>query len=115
MNNKERIKDIEEILELAKEDLIEENKNVTAILDYDDLISLQYLLGLYNQTKKELNNLKEIEQSHQEENGKLRVENLELKEKNKEAREYMYDLLNADTPNVGTNDINNLLSILEEK
>ncbi len=36
------------------------------------------------------------------------------KEKNNEAREYMYDLLNADIPNVGTTDINNLLSILEE-
>lgn len=36
------------------------------------------------------------------------------KEKNKEAREYIYDLLNADIPNIGTTDINNLLSILEE-
>ena len=32
------------------------------------------LIMLYKQTKKELNNLKEIEKSHKEENGKLRVE-----------------------------------------
>ena len=32
------------------------------------------LIMLYKQTKKELNNLKEIEKSHQEENGELRVE-----------------------------------------
>ncbi len=32
------------------------------------------LIMLYKQTKKELNNLKEIEKSHQEENGKLGVE-----------------------------------------
>ena len=32
------------------------------------------LIMLYKQTKKELNSLKEIEKSHQEENGKLRVE-----------------------------------------
>lgn len=31
------------------------------------------LIMLYKQTKKEINNLKEIEQLHQEENGKLRV------------------------------------------
>lgn len=35
------------------------------------------------------------------------------KEKNKEVKNYMYDLLNTDIPNVGTDDINNLLSILE--
>ena len=32
------------------------------------------LLDLYNQTQKQLNNLKEIEKTHKEENGKLRVE-----------------------------------------
>lgn len=32
------------------------------------------LIMLYKQTKKELNNIKEIEKSHKEENGKLRVE-----------------------------------------
>lgn len=38
------------------------------------------LIMLYKQTKKELNNLKEIEKSHQEENGKLRKEIKELEE-----------------------------------
>ena len=40
------------------------------------------LIMLYKQTKKELNNLKEIEKSHKEENGKLRVELEQEKEKN---------------------------------
>ena len=42
------------------------------------------LIMLYKQTKKELNNLKEIEKSHKEENGKLRVELEQEKEKNNE-------------------------------
>lgn len=79
---------------------------------------LEYLNNPRNlnitETRREMVKLKEIEKSHKEENGKLRVELEKEKEKNNEAREYMYDLLNADIPNVGTTDINNLLSILEE-
>lgn len=45
------------------------------------------LIMLYKQTKKELNNLKEIEKSHQQENGKLRVELEQEKEKNKDLEE----------------------------
>ena len=38
----------------------------------------------------------------------------ELRNNNKEAINYMYDLLNTDIINIGTSDINNLLSILEK-
>lgn len=41
--------------------------------------AVSIVLNLIENQQKELNNLKEIEQSHQEENGKLRVE-LEQKE-----------------------------------
>lgn len=42
----------------------------------------QIILNLIENQQKELNNLKEIEKSHQEENGKLRVELEQEKEKN---------------------------------
>lgn len=44
----------------------------------------ELLLNLIENQQKELNNIKEIEISHQEENGKLRVELEQEKEKNKE-------------------------------
>ena len=46
--------------------------------------AIEFILNKYDVTQKELNNLKEIEKSHQEENGKLRVELEQEKEKNKE-------------------------------
>lgn len=45
--------------------------------------ALQVVLNLLENQQKELNNLKEIEQSHQEENGKLRIELEQEKEKHK--------------------------------
>ena len=45
---------------------------------------IKIILNLIEKQQKELNNLKEIEKSHQEENGKLRVELEQEKEKNKE-------------------------------
>jgi len=44
--------------------------------------AIEFILNKYDVTQKELNNLKEIEQSHQEENGKLRVELEQEKERN---------------------------------
>lgn len=54
----EDIKDIIEILELAKEDIENNNENITATLDLQDLKSLKNLLDLY-QKEKEKNLLKE--------------------------------------------------------
>jgi len=52
---------------------------------YVDVREAVYIiLNLIENQQKELNNLKEIEKSHQEENGKLRVELEQEKEKNKE-------------------------------
>ena len=47
------------------------------------IYALQLALNLIENQQQELNNLKEIEKSHQEENGKLRVELEQEKEKNK--------------------------------
>ncbi len=56
---------------LLDEEEIEENDNVNK--------SIQLIIDLIENQQKELNSLKEIEQLHKEENGKLRVE-LEQKE-----------------------------------
>lgn len=51
--------------------------------DYDAYCRF-FDMGAMEELIKELNNLKEIEKSHKEENGKLRVELEQEKEKNKE-------------------------------
>ena len=42
----EDIKNIEEIIELSKEEIAAKNENITAILDITDLISLKHILFL---------------------------------------------------------------------
>lgn len=59
----EEIKDIIEILELAKEEIENNNENITATLDLQDLKSLKNLLDLY-QKEKEKN--KELEKDNAE-------------------------------------------------
>lgn len=57
--SEEEIKDIIEILELAKEEIENNDENVTATLDLQDLKSLKKLYDLYNKEKeknKELEN-----------------------------------------------------------
>ncbi len=63
-------------------------KNRNKLLEADKIIKVQKtILNLIEKLEKELNSLKEIEQQHQEENGKLRVELEQEKEKNKELEE----------------------------
>lgn len=77
------------------------------------------LLNLIEKQQKEIEHwkagMKIVERDKNNHIERLEKELNSLKEKNKEAIDYMYDLLNTDIPNVGTADINNLLSILEEK
>lgn len=58
--------------------------------DYDAYCRF-FDMGAMEELIKELNNLKEIEKSHKEENGKLRVELDQEKEKNKKIEEYITD------------------------
>ena len=74
------------------------------------MINVKIVLNLIEKQQKELNNIKEIEKSHQEENGKLRVEfekvyedNLTLakeleqeKEKNKELETHLKQYLDGE-------------------
>lgn len=52
MSEEEKIKDIIEILELSKEEIENNNENITATLDLQDLKSLKNLLDLYNKEKE---------------------------------------------------------------
>ncbi len=54
----EDIKNIEEIIELSKEEIAAKNENITAILDITDLISLKHILSDYKRVLKENEELK---------------------------------------------------------
>lgn len=49
----EDIKNIEEIIELSKKEIDAKNENITAILDIEDLISLEHILSDYKRVLKE--------------------------------------------------------------
>ena len=59
MNEDKTIKNIIEILELAKEEIKTNNKNITATLDLEDLKSLKCLYDLYRQEKERADELKQ--------------------------------------------------------
>mgnify|MGYP003282107967 FL=1 len=52
-NSEEDIKNIEEIIELSKEEIDAKDENITAILDIEDLISLEHILSAYKRALKE--------------------------------------------------------------
>ena len=54
----EDIKNIEEIIELSKEEIDAKDENITAILDIEDLIGLEHILSDYKRVLKENEELK---------------------------------------------------------
>ena len=60
MTNEQRkaIDNLSEILKLSKEELQKENENITAILDYKDLKSLDTVLSLIKEQQEEIEKLK---------------------------------------------------------
>ena len=83
-NIKEDIKNIEEIIELSKEEIDAKDENITAILDIEDLISLEHILSDYKRVLKENEELLEVKVSASANNRilELEKENKELKEEN---------------------------------
>ena len=79
------IKNIEEIINLCKEDLDKNDENVTAILGAEDLKSLRNLLDRYKE-------LTIIEGSHKIINGYLRERVKELEEENETLKKRNYYL-----------------------
>lgn len=57
----EDIKNIEEIIELSKKEIDAKDENITAILDIEDLISLEHILSDYKKILKENEELKNQE------------------------------------------------------
>lgn len=55
---KEDIKNIEEIIELSKEEIDAKAEDIIAILDIEDLISLEHILSSYKKALKENEELK---------------------------------------------------------
>ena len=51
------IENLSEIVNLSKEELQKENENITAILDYEDLKSLDTVLSLIKEQQEEIENL----------------------------------------------------------
>lgn len=58
------IENLSEIVNLSKEELQKENENITAILDYEDLKSLDTVLSLIKEQQEEIDLIKEY--THQE-------------------------------------------------
>ena len=56
MTNEQReaIENLSEIVNLSKEELQKENENITAILDYEDLKSLDTVLSLIKEQQEEI-------------------------------------------------------------
>ena len=55
------IENLSEIVNLSKEELQKENENITAILDYEDLKSLDTVLSLIKEQQEEIEKLKNKE------------------------------------------------------
>lgn len=62
-SREEDIKNIEEIIELSKEEIDAKDENITAILDIEDLISLEHILSDYKKILKENEELKSQEET----------------------------------------------------
>ena len=58
---KEDIKNLEEIINLCKEEINNNDKNATAILDLEDLKSLENLLTRYKQLEEENKRIKSLD------------------------------------------------------
>ena len=71
-NSEEDIKNIEEIIELSKKEIDAKDENITAILDIEDLISLEHILSDYKRVLKEneqLNKKVDLMENYMVENG----------------------------------------------
>lgn len=75
---KKAIEDLRKTIEYYNKRFKENPKITSVLVDNFDVNNLFVLLNLIEKQQKELNNLKEIEKSHQEENGKLREEIIRL-------------------------------------
>ena len=92
----EDIKNIEEIIELSKEEIDAKDENITAILDIEDLISLEHILSDYKRALKENEELLEVKVSASAHNRILELEkdNKELEKRLDEINKTNFPIIN---------------------
>ena len=98
-NIKEDIKNIEEIIELSKEEIDAKDENIIAILDVEDLISLEHILSDYKRVLQENEELEEINNELEaEKNEAIRRYNFETipKQKVKDKIEELKNISNTE-------------------
>ncbi len=95
-NIEEDIKNIEEIIELSKEEIDAKDENITAILDIEDLISLEHILSDYKRVLKENEELLEVKVSASAHNRILELEkdNKELEKRLDEINKTNFPIIN---------------------
>lgn len=95
-NSEEDIKNIEEIIELSKEEIDAKDENITAILDIEDLISLEHILSDYKRVLKENEELLEVKVSASAHNRILELEkdNKELEKRLDEINKTNFPIIN---------------------
>lgn len=81
-NIEEDIKNIEEIIELSKEEIDAKDENITAILDIEDLISLEHILRDYKRVLKENELLRKDIESWKKYCEEIEEEQTEMSNKN---------------------------------
>ena len=88
----EDIEDIIEILALCDEEIKNNDENITATLDLQDLKALKNLWNLYNKKIEDLNQIKHLHQQEKEKNEELEYQNKILQEKNQDYK-CNYDIM----------------------
>ena len=106
----EDIKNIEEIIELSKKEIDAKDENITAILDIEDLISLEHILSSYKKALKENEELKISNKEIDKECSRLEKKEVELINENEHykdlicALETYYDITEEDLEECMKND-----------
>ena len=88
----EDIKNIEEIIELSKEEIDAKAENITAILDIEDLISLEHILSDYKIVLKENEELKISNKEIDKECSRLEEKEVKLINENEHYKDLIYAL-----------------------
>ncbi len=90
LSEEEILKDVVEIVELAKEEIESNDENITATLDLQDLKSLKGLLDLYQKEKEKNKELEKDKKAFVNQYGNMLLKISELEKENREIRDWKY-------------------------
>ena len=91
-SREEDIKNLNEIIELSKEEIDAKDENITAILDIEDLISLEHILSDYKRVLKENEELTISNKGIDKECSRLEKKEVELINENEHYTDLIYAL-----------------------